>query len=218
MNTSEQLPTIEIKIEKERGQNEKKITSIEELHPGDHIVIVFNDIDYFHAILVSTENIDFAYILELIFYSNNTSISTSLQELIEDNLYQKSEQIKNFVQKTKLIYDNCKYEIYKVLYDDLITKTDVTLDKASNLIGESKYNAFENNDEHFAIFCKTGKAGKLFLIDTEIELFGSTIYDKIKNTLRRTGTNIILFNVAQRIASRFPRSILASSLPTLLKN
>ena len=235
-NNSEKdvLSLVEVDAVKiERAQNEKKISSCEDLHLGDHLVLVFNEADYFHSILVNIESIDGATaILEIIFY-NNDKLSKNLQELISNFIFQEStnetkeecKPVVNFtVQKLKLFYDsnNCIFEIYKVLYDEPCLNVLETIDKATKLVGESKYNVFENNDEHFCIFCKTGKAGKLFLIDTsEIdtkEVFGSTtMYEKIKNTLRKTGTNVVLFNVAQRIASRFPRSILASSLPTILK-
>ena len=217
----------------ERAHNEKKITTSDELHTGDHLVFVFNDqIDYFHAILVGMLEIvnDEASILEIIFY-NDEKFSPHLKELIEKSIYfndsddekiNKKLTSSHAVQRVKIIFDkNSSFEIYKVVYDESILNVLETIDKASKLIGEGKYNVFENNDEHFAHYCKTGKAGKLLLIDTsEIEakeIFGNGIIDKMKHTIKKTGTNIVLFKVAQTIATRFPRNILASSLPTILK-
>jgi hypothetical protein len=202
-----------IDIEKHRTQNEKKISSIDELNPGDHIVIVFSDTDYFHAILVSTEKKQ--NILEVIFY-NNDNFSTNLKELISKN----NNGLKNGVQKAKLINNNNKFEIYKVLYKDGCLNADETLKKANKLIDESKYNLFENNDEHFAIYCKTGKAGKLFLVDTTRvkEIFGPSISERVIGSLKSTGTNVLLVNVAQNLATKFPRSLVASTLPAVVKN
>lgn len=61
-----------------------------------------------------------------------------------------------------------KVEIYKVNYDPVkepCLSPQETIEKARKLVGKEKYNIFVNNDEHFAIFCKTGKAAKLFVVD-----------------------------------------------------
>ena len=211
--------------------NEKKVESFDEIHTGDHLVIVFNQVDYFHFILVGMLEIldDESSILEIIFY-NNEKLSSNIQELLTKITCSNNdieEKLKNppIVQRLKIFFDkNCSFEIYKVVYtniDDDCLNVLETIDKASKLVGETKYNVFENNDEHFAHYCKTGKAGKLLLIDTsEVEakeLFGSGIYDKMKHTITRTGRNIVLFKVAQTIATSFPRNIIAANLPLILK-
>lgn len=71
------------------------------------------------------------------------------------------------VKKSTLLIDLTKVEIYKVIYDPVTEPClppQETVEKARKFIGKEKYNVFVNNDEHFAIYCKTGKAAKLFVI------------------------------------------------------
>jgi hypothetical protein len=229
MNVQECEQQVEINNERTHN-NEKKVESSDEIHTGDHLVIVFNQLDYFHFLLVGMLEIleDESSILEIIFY-NNEKLSKNIQELIKTITYfneDEDEKLKEppVVQRLKIVFGKkSNYEIYKVVYnyvDDCLNVLE-TIDKATKLVGEQNYNVFENNDEHFAHYCKTGKAGKLLLIDTsEVEakeLFGTGIYDKMKHTIERTGRNVVLFKVAETIATSFPRNIVAANLPLILK-
>lgn len=72
------------------------------------------------------------------------------------------------VKKSRLAIDLSKVELFKVNYDpekEPCLTPQETVEKARSFVGKQKYNVFVNNDEHFAIYCKTGKAAKLFVID-----------------------------------------------------
>lgn len=237
--TSIKIENSAIDLDKYRAENEIKINNIDELNAGDHIIIVFNEKNYFHAILHSIqqliENENKIALLEITFY-NSEKITDELKDYIVNNLYKakdEEEEKTSYVQlqyslgviEAKLIYKKDKFDIYRVVYDEKVEaclSSNKTLDKAKSLIGESKYNVFENNDEHFAIYCKTGKAGKLFLLESSHidsqEIFGTTISEKVKGTIKGTGTHMLLVNIAQHVASRFPRSVIAASLPYVVKN
>ena len=80
-----------------------------------------------------------------------------------------------------------------------------TVKRAKEHIGTDKYNVFVNTDEHFAIYCKTGKAGKLFVIDpNDVDIknvLGGSVFDKIKGSLTMTGANVLLVSTARHISS-----------------
>lgn len=126
----------------------------------------------------------------------------------------------NGVKKSTLIIDLTKVEIYKVYYDPVkepCLPVQETIEKARKFIGKEKYNIFINNDEHFAIYCKTGKAAKLFVVDPADlqakKIIGRDISDKIVINLAQEGGQILLVNTAKHIATKFPRSALSAGLP-----
>ena len=150
----------------------------------------------------------------------------------------------NGVKKSTLLIDLAKVEIYKVNYDPIkepCLTAQETVEKARQFVGKQKYNIFINNDEHFAIYCKTGKAAKLFVIDPADltvytsfrankklnkdkmnkifflkkakKIIGRDISDKIVVNLAQEGGQILLVNTAKHIATKFPRSALSAGLP-----
>ena len=186
---------------KETNENEVKIYKVDELSAANHIVIAFNDKNYCHCI-VNSVNIE-KNIIEILYYDDGK---------IECGIFKGEACLRQAgVQKTDLFYDKDKFEIFKVNYKDenKCLSISQTLSKANELIGEEKYNVFENNDEHFAHYCKTGKAGKLFVIDPQDvnpnEVFGGNLAKKLTSNLAQQGTNVILVNTATHIATRFPR-------------
>ena len=74
-----------------------------------------------------------------------------------------------------------------------------------------------NNDEHFAVYCKTGKAAKLFVVSpndfNSKNIFGTKLSDKIAGSLAQQGGQIVLVNTAKHIATKFPRSAVGAALP-----
>jgi hypothetical protein len=194
---------------KNNNENEVKISSIDELSEADHIVIAFNDTNYCHCIVNSVNNEK--NVIEILYYDDGK---------IECGVEEKKDECvrKAGVKKTDLFYDKDKFEIFKVNYKDgnKCLSVSQTLSKANDLIGEEKYNVFENNDEHFAHYCKTGKAGKLFVLDPNDvnpnEVFGGNLAKKLTSNLAQQGTNVILVNTATHIATRFPRFYMVYNL------
>jgi hypothetical protein len=209
----DQLVSLNINPKKLNHENEYQIHTLNELSIGDHAVLVFNDKTYCHCIIEKIENNN----ISIIYYDdgkNECDVILNTQQEKCRKVGTKKAEIINFDQK--------KFEIFKVVYnedDEICLNSVQTLLKANELVGKTKYNIFENNDEHFAIYCKTGKAGKIFLLDPQEvnsnEVFGGSIAKKIKGNLAQTGTNIILVNTAKHLASRFPRSIAAAALPSV---
>lgn len=157
--------------------------------------------------------------------SNSSSSKSSTDSRKEKkpkkaDLKKKKECRKNGVKKSELLIDLSKVEIYKVNYDpdkESCLLAEETVEKARKLVGKEKYNVFVNNDEHFAIYCKTGKAAKLFVIDPSDlkakKIIGRDISDKIVVNLAQEGGQILLVNTAKHIASKFPRSAISAGLP-----
>lgn len=213
-------------------ENEKKVNSLNELTIGDHVIIAFNESIYCHCIV---ENINFEKeSLQIIYYddakfksgideyieSNNTTATSTIDKL--KSKFRLKPKRKPGVKQIELNFDKTKFDLYKVIYDESKEKClqpTQTISKALEMLGKKKYNVFENNDEHFAIYCKTGKAGKLFILDPNDvktkEIFGGSISGKVAGDLAKAGTNIVLVNTAKHIATRFPRSVAAASLPAV---
>ena len=113
-----------------------------------------------------------------------------------------------------------KLEIYKIEYDaaknECLSAED-TLQKARKYIGQPKYNVFVNNDEHFAIYCKTGKAAKLFILNPNEfntkNILGKSLSSKIVSSLAQQTGQIVLVSTAKSIATRFPRAAISAALP-----
>ena len=204
----------ENEIKLKQHESEVKIDSLDELEIADHAVISFDEKTYCHCIIgkIDVENNRIE-----IFYYDDGNFECGIDEHLKNEKCIKSAGCK----KAELFYDKKKFEIFKVKYSEEVKclTPKETIDKANDLLGKTKYNVFENNDEHFASYCKTGKAGKLFLIDPQDvnpnEIFGGNIAQKLTANLAQQGTNVILVNTATHIATKFPRSIAAAALPAV---
>ena len=200
-------------------ENEVKISSVDELSIADHIVIAFNDKNYCHCIVTNVNSK--TNTIEIVYYDDG-KVECDIERAIEFGIEEKEKKDETNkateecaripgVKKTDLLFDKDKFEIFKVIYTEEVKCLSVsqTIAKVNELVGESKYNVFENNDEHFANYCKTGKAGKLFVLDPQDvdpnEVFGGNIAKKLTSNLAQQGTNVILVNTATHIATRFPR-------------
>jgi hypothetical protein len=193
---------------------EHEISSLDELNIADHIIISISETKYRHAILLEKIKEEIINQIEIIYY-DDSEIECSLNdnEIVENCQ-------KNGVKKSKLTIDYQLIKIYKVDYElnnQKCLTSEETLKKANKFLGQTKYNIFTNNDEHFCIYCKTGKAGKLFIInpnDINAEkIIGVSLKDKIISNLAQESGHILLVNTAKQIATKFPRSAISSALP-----
>lgn len=196
---------------------EHKIQTLDELNPGDHIVISVDlqNKKYCHAILESS-NAE-KRIINIIYYDDSES-QCSLDEF--SILVDKPACKKNGVKSNTLSIDLSQIGVYKVEYDqskETCLPPEETLEKARKFIGEIKYNIFVNNDEHFSIYCKTGKAAKLFIINPNDirakNIIGKELSDKIVSNLAQQGGQILLVNTAKHIATKFPRTAITAVFP-----
>jgi hypothetical protein len=246
---------------------EKKIESLEELFPGDHIVLSVDLKNFCHGIVDSVDHekniIDFIYYddtatqcaLDEYMLNDGQCVLVKTPKPAAPNGEEKKRKWKlgkskskpdvleqdgggetiedaapaaaetpscraHGVKKSALLIDLSKIEVYKVFYDVTKEKTlpaEKTLEKARRLVGQEKYNVFLNNDEHFSIYCKTGKAAKLFIINPKDisakNIIGKSIPEKIAINLAQESGQILLVNTAKHIATRFPRSAFTAGLP-----
>jgi hypothetical protein len=197
-------------------ETENNIKHLKEILPGDHIVLVLGPEKYLHTILNSVyHEIDQ---IECIFYDNySENYQPLLAELLLGELRENAKE-KSGIKQSLIRADLNKIEIYKINYDEPIILTpEQTLAKARKYVGQTKYNIFANNDEHFAIYCKTGKAAKLFIIDpkeiTARNIIGKSVPEKLAQNLAQESGQIILVNTAKHVASRFPRTAASTAIP-----
>ena len=127
---------------------------------------------------------------------------------------------KSGIKQSTIEADLTKLEVYMIEYDaekGECLSADETLKKARKYVGQSKYNVFVNNDEHFAIYCKTGKAAKLFILDPKEfntkNILGKSLSSKIVSSLAQQTGQIVLVSTAKSIATRFPRAAISAALP-----
>lgn len=194
---------------------EVQIGSLDELSLADHIIISLSQTDYKHAILSDINKADNQ--IEIIYY-DDSQIACSLKKFENNETENNCE--KSGVKKSKISIDLEQVKLFKVDYaadnQKCLTASE-TLDKANKFVGQTKYNIFTNNDEHFCIYCKTGKAAKLFIVSpNDISLkniAGVDLKSKIVTNLAQESGSILLVNTAKHIASKFPRSAVSSALP-----
>jgi hypothetical protein len=179
-------------------ETERKILALEELEPADHIVISVDAKNYCHAILDSLDldqsRIDViyfddtetqcsldAYMLDSVCAASASSVAdeASQKPVKKENRKERIDCRKHGVKKSTLLIDLAEVEVYKIAYEEPVVTVEKTLAKARKYIGHAKYNVFINNDEHFAIYCKTGKAAKLFIIDPK-EVSATRVLGKSK--------------------------------------
>jgi len=139
---------------------EHQVTNLEELNLADHVIISLSPTEYRHAIVNSLNKEE--HQIEIIFY-DDSQIKCSLSQFEQEETVTVSCE-KNGVKKSLLIVDLTQFQLYKVDYtknNQKCLSERETLEKACKFLGQTKYNIFTNNDEHFCIYCKTGKAAKV---------------------------------------------------------
>jgi len=102
----------------------------EDMSPGDHIAVERNWIKkYYHHFIVENENV------------------------IE---YTTKDQVLQIIRSPKKNYQNC--QLYRVEWNWPFKSvdTETVISRAKSRIGESNYNLFRGNCEHFASWCKVG--------------------------------------------------------------
>lgn len=197
---------------------EQKIFSLDQLDPGDHLILSLDPSKYCHAIL---DQVHPEKNLIQIIYFDDTHTQCSLQDFLLklDN----SEPKKRLagVKLDTLEIDLEKISIYKVFYSitESCLSPDESIQKARSYIGQLKYNIFVNNDEHFAIFCKTGKAAKLFIVNpndiSSKRIIGKNLSQKLVENLAQQGAHVLLVNSAKHMATNFPRGAASAGLPVV---
>lgn len=195
------------KLDDEIIESELKVSNLIDVNIGDHVVVSVDATHYRHAIL-NQLNKDKS-IIEIIYYDDNETQCNLNEFMIITSNNELKDCEKAGVKKSELTIDFNRIELYKVDYDladEKCLSVKETLEKANKLVGSVKYNIFVNNDEHFAIFCKTGKAAKLFIINpndlTAKKLIGKSITQKIASNLAQEGAQILLVNTAKHVSLR----------------
>jgi hypothetical protein len=171
---------------------ESKISSLSEVAPADHIVISVDAKKYCHAIV---DSVDVEKDVVAVIYFDDTETQCSLDAYMLNEMCVRFDECKTStdkqridcrkhgVKKSSLLIDLTQVEIYTIRYEEPIVSAEKTLEKANKYVGHEKYNVFINNDEHFAIYCKTGKAAKLFIIDPKeisaTKIIGKSLPDKV---------------------------------------
>jgi outer membrane lipoprotein SlyB len=205
----------EVKSEKVK---ETKCDDLRELQSGDHIVTAWNDTSFCHFIISSVELHQSE--INVIYFDDgeiNGDFEVHLRKADNYSL------VKSGIKEASLIVTvPPSFQIFKTQYGEIgeaCLKPSKTVKKAKSYLGQKKYNVFINNDEHFATYCKTGKAGKLFVVKPEDvsvkSIIGCDLSDKLKGNLTQTGTNVLLVSTAKHIATKFPRNVAASTLPII---
>jgi hypothetical protein len=174
-------------------ETERKVLSLSELSPGDHIVISVDAKRYCHAIL---DSVNAEKDIVDVIYFDDTETQCSLDAYMLNAVCVRFDECsktpsekqlvdcrKHGVKKSALLIDLTQVEIYTIRYEEPVVSVEKTLEKANKYVGHEKYNVFINNDEHFAIYCKTGKAAKLFIIDPKeisaTRIIGKSLPDKV---------------------------------------
>lgn len=122
----------------------ERVTSLSQLHKGDHIANERLGGLYWHHAVVERVKIERGIFIVLE-YSNSAKrflrgISSSSENL----------GIAQVVRGACRLQDG----MYLIKHEDCLPKEDV-VSRAKNRLGENRYKPFENNCEHFALWCKT---------------------------------------------------------------
>ena len=157
-------------------KNEIKINSMKELDIGDHIVLAsIRDIEskkFCHAILINLGNDVDLNLIEIIYFDNGTADEFLngyfFQSSFEDNS-ETTLKISSGIKRNQIKIDLLKLDVFRIEYEIFkCLSVEETLRKGAEFVGKPKYNLFINNDEHFCIYSKTGKAAKLFILSPEL--------------------------------------------------
>ena len=204
----EKLPVESVEL-----KNEVKIESLVDLNQADHIILNFKENEklFCHAILKNFE-IETNQI-EIIYYTDGTENFSFLDDFQSDNV---NDSMKRGVIQSRIQLTD-KIEIYRVDYSQDCLSPSETIDKAEKFVGQINYNIFTNTDEHFCIYCKTGKAAKLFILSPNLNTKNAAefIRNKFVADLANLGGQIMLVNTAKHIATQFPRSAVTTALPAV---
>jgi hypothetical protein len=198
---------------------ERKCDDLRQLQIGDHIVGVLGDQKFCHFIITDLELSSESSAVKVVYFDNGET------DLGFDDYLKKAsngEQKVGVKEASLIVSVPASFDVYKVQYEEIEEKCFAGVEvvkKARSFIGMKKYNVFVNNDEHFATYCKTGKAGKLFVLPPEDvkmkTILGGGLSDKLKGNLTHTGANLLIVSTAKHIATKFPRNVAATALPVV---
>ena len=152
----------------------KLVSSLDDLESGDHIAFHrMGGVLWHHAIVedVNKRSSEFC----LIEYSNTAS------GFLEDNLcLPKNPGIAKVVRQT---YRFSEVTMVYLMLHECCNPADTVVENARSKIGESKYNPFTNNCEHFAMWCKTGRSSS-----DQVNKAAQMVTDEINFEVASTGT------------------------------
>ena len=124
----------------------ERVFSISELRRGDHIAFHRYAGLYWHHAIVEYIDIESDEI-NVIHYFNTAG------GFIEDNFSSPKTPAKARVVRGTYKFSNVK--VYRMKHERCLD-ADIVVWRAHSAVGNPKYNAFTNNCEHFAMWCKTG--------------------------------------------------------------
>ena len=124
----------------------KRVTSLSQLHRGDHIANEhLGGLYWHHAIVERVEIKRGIFVVTVLEYSN------SAKEFLRD-IFSSAENL-GIAQVVRNEYQ-LQEGWYLIKHKDCLPTKDVVL-RATSRLGDNQYNPFENNCEHFAMWCKT---------------------------------------------------------------
>ena len=152
----------------------KLVSSLNDLERGDHIAFHRIAGCYWHHAIVEDVNKRSSEFC-LIEYSNTAS------GFLEDNLcLPKNPGIAKVVRQT---YRFSEVTMVYLMLHECCNPADTVVENARSRIGESKYNPFTNNCEHFAMWCKTGTSSS-----DQVNKAAQMVTDEISFEVASTGT------------------------------
>ena len=148
------------------------VTSLSQLHKGDHIANKRLGGLYWHHVIVERVKIERGIFIVL-------EYSNSPKEFLRD-IFSSSENlgIAQVVRSEYQLQEGC----YLIKHEDCLPTEKVVL-RAKSRLGENQYNPFENNCEHFAMWCKTDIASSEQVNNILETCINSLLEEIIKNVI-----------------------------------
>ena len=175
----------------------KLVSSLDDLESGDHIAFHrMGGVLWHHAIVedVNKRSSEFC----LIEYSNDAS-----GFLMDNFCCPRNPGIAKVVRKT---YRFSKGTMVYLMLHECCYPADTVVENARSKIGENKYNAFTNNCEHFAMWCKTGTSSS-DQVNKAAQMVGKEIRQEVAGRAARATAEHVgrtVSNVVTRAANEIP--------------
>ena len=175
----------------------KLVSSLDELESGDHIAFHRTGGRYWHHAIVEDVNKRSSEFC-LIEYSNDAS-----GFLMDNFCSPRNPGIAKVVRKT---YQFSKGTMVYLMLHECCYPADTVVENARSKIGENKYNAFTNNCEHFAMWCKTGTSSS-DQVNKAAQMVGKEIRQEVAGRAARATAEHVgrtVSNVVTRAANEIP--------------
>ena len=170
----------------------ERVFSISELRRGDHIAFHRYAGLYWHHAIVEYIDIESDEI-NVIHYFNTAG------GFIEDNFSSPKTPAKGRVVRDT--YKFSKVKVYRMKHERCLD-ADIVVWRAHSAVGNPKYNAFTNNCEHFAMWCKTGISSS-DQVDKAEEMI---LNNKLKGFASNAGQSILERGVREGAKKAFTRT------------